>query len=414
MDRRRVVITGLGCVSPVGLSAEESWQAVLAGKTGVAPLTLFDATGFPVRFGAEVKGFDPLKYSDRKEARKMDRFTQFAVAAATEAMADSGLQATDENRDRIGVLVGSGIGGIDTLEREIRVAMEKGVDRMSPFFIPMMICDMASGQVSIRFGLGGPNTCVVTACATGTNAIGDATEIIRRGDADAMLAGGAEAAITPSGVGGFAACRALSTRNNDPERASRPFDKDRDGFVIGEGAAVLVLEELEFARARGAKILGEVVGYGMSADAYHITMPAPGGRGAVRSMQHALRDAGVSRAEIDYINAHGTSTGPNDKNETAAVKVVFGEQAYRVPMSSTKSMTGHMLGAAGAIEAMFCVQSIRDGVVPPTINLDNPDEDCDLDYVPHSKREHQVRVALSNSFGFGGHNATLVIAAPPV
>lgn len=409
MSRRRVVVTGLGCVSPVGLSAEESWQNVLAGKSGIAPLTLFDPTGFPVRIGAEVKGFDPLQYVDRKEARKMDRFTQFAVAAAQQAVDDSGLEATAENRDRIGVMIGSGIGGIETFEREMRVSMEKGVERLSPFFIPMMICDMASGQVSIRFGFGGPNSCVVTACATGTNAIGDAMELIRRGDADAMLAGGAEAAVTPLGVGGFAACRALSTRNDEPQRASRPFDAERDGFVIGEGSAVLVLEELEFARARGARILAEVAGYGMSADAYHITMPAPEGKGAARSMRAALEDAGVSPDAIDYINAHGTSTGPNDKNETAAVKSVLGEAAYRTPMSSTKSMTGHLLGAAGAIEAMFCVQAIRDGVIPPTINLDNPDPECDLDYVPHTKREHAVNVALSNSFGFGGHNATLVL-----
>lgn len=396
-------------MSPVGLSAEESWQSVLAGKSGVAELTLFDATGFPVRIGAEVKGFDPHRYLDRKEARKMDRFTQFAVAAAQEAVEDAGLEATPENRDRIGVMIGSGIGGIATLEREIKVGTEKGVDRISPFFIPMMICDMASGQVSIRFGFGGPNSCVVTACATGTNAIGDAMEIIRRGDADAMVAGGAEAAITPMGVGGFAACRALSTRNDEPQRASRPFDAERDGFVIGEGAAVLVLEELEFARARGARILGEIAGYGMSADAYHITMPAPEGAGAARAMRRALEDAGVTPDQVSYINAHGTSTGPNDRNETAAVKTVFGERAYQVPMSSTKSMTGHLLGAAGAIEAMFCLQAIRDDVLPPTINLDNPDPDCDLDYVPHTARRHRVDVALSNSFGFGGHNATLVI-----
>lgn len=396
-------------MSPVGLSAEESWQSVLAGKSGVAELTLFDATGFPVRIGAEVKGFDPHRYLDRKEARKMDRFTQFAVVAAQEAVEDAGLEATPENRDRIGVMIGSGIGGIATLEREIKVGTEKGVDRISPFFIPMMICDMASGQVSIRFGFGGPNSCVVTACATGTNAIGDAMEIIRRGDADAMVAGGAEAAITPMGVGGFAACRALSTRNDEPQRASRPFDAERDGFVIGEGAAVLVLEELEFARARGARILGEIAGYGMSADAYHITMPAPEGAGAARAMRRALEDAGVTPDQVSYINAHGTSTGPNDRNETAAVKTVFGERAYQVPMSSTKSMTGHLLGAAGAIEAMFCLQAIRDDVLPPTINLDNPAPDCDLDYVPHTARRHRVDVALSNSFGFGGHNATLVI-----
>jgi 3-oxoacyl-[acyl-carrier-protein] synthase II len=393
----------------VGHSAEESWQAVLAGKSGAAPLTLFDATGYPVTFGAEVKNFDPHKYADRKEARRMDRFTQFAIAAAQEAVDSAVLEATAENRNRIGVMIGSGIGGIETLEREMKVSLEKGPDRISPFFIPMMICDMASGQVSIRFGFCGPNSCVVTACATGTNAIGDALEIIRRGDADVMLAGGSEAAITPMGVGGFAACKALSTRNDDPVRASRPFDVDRDGFVIGEGGAVLVLEALEHAQARGAKILGEVAGYGMSADAYHITQPAPEGVGAARAMARALEDAGVKPEDVDYINAHGTSTGPNDKNETAAVKTVFGEHAYRIPMSSTKSMTGHLLGAAGAVEAMFCLQAIRDDILPPTINLDNPDPACDLDYVPHTARKHRVNVAVSNSFGFGGHNATLVI-----
>jgi 3-oxoacyl-[acyl-carrier-protein] synthase II len=402
-------VTGLGCLSPVGLTAEESWQSVLAGRSGMAPLTLFDTTDFPVRFGAEVKGFDPLRYSSAKEARKMDRFTQFAVAAAQEAMDDSRLEVTAENRDRIGVLIGSGIGGIQSLENEIALVAEKGVSRISPFFIPMMICDMASGQVSIRFGLAGPNSCVVTACATGTNAIGDAAAIIRRGDADVMLAGGAEAAITPMGVGGFAACRALSTRNDEPERASRPFDAGRDGFVIGEGAAVLVLEELEFARRRGATILAEVAGYGMSADAYHITLPAPEGAGAVRAMRHALADAGLPPTALDYVNAHGTSTPANDKNETAALKAVLGDHAYRTPVSSTKSMTGHMLGAAGAIEAMFCVQAIRDGVIPPTINYETPDPECDLDYVPNQKREHPVNAALSNSFGFGGHNATLVL-----
>jgi 3-oxoacyl-[acyl-carrier-protein] synthase II len=409
MARRRVVVTGIGAVSPVGLSAEESWQSVLAGKSGVARLTLFDPTDLPVRIGAEVKGFDPLQYVERKEARKMDRFTHFAIAAAQEAVEQARLEATNENRNRIGVLIGSGIGGIETLEREIKTGMEKGVGRISPFFIPMMICDMASGQVSIRYGFGGPNSCVVTACATGTNAIGDATEIIRRGDADAMLAGGAEAAITPMGVGGFAACRALSTRNDDPEGASRPFDALRDGFIIGEGSGVLVLEALEFAQARGAEVLAEVVGYGMSADAYHITQPAPEGVGAARAMRAALEDAGVRPDEVAYINAHGTSTGPNDRNETAAVKAVLGDHAYRTPISSTKSMTGHLLGAAGALEAAFCVQAIRDGAVPPTINYENPDPECDLDYVPNQKREHRADVVLSNSFGFGGHNATLVL-----
>lgn len=409
MSRRRVVITGLGCLSPVGHTAEESWQAVLAGKSGVAPLTLFDASELPARIAAEVKEFDPTQYIERREAKRMDRFTQFAVAAAQQAVDDARLEVTDANRNRIGVLIGSGIGGIETLEREIHNASEKGLNRISPFFIPMMICDMASGQVSIRFGMAGPNSCVVTACATGTHAIGDAAELIRRGLADAMLAGGAEAAITPMGVGGFAACRALSTRSNDePEKASRPFDALRDGFVIAEGGAVLVLEELESAKARGARILAELIGYGLSADAYHITQPAPEGVGAARSMQYALDDAGVRPEQVDYINAHGTSTGPNDRNETAAVKSVFGEHAYQTPISSTKSMTGHLLGAAGALEAMFCVQALRDGAVPPTINLENPDPECDLDYVPHERRRLRLEVAMSNSFGFGGHNATLV------
>jgi 3-oxoacyl-[acyl-carrier-protein] synthase II len=396
-------------MSPVGHTAEESWQTVLAGKTGVAPIQRWDPTGFPVRFAAEVKDFDPTVYIDRKEARKMDRYCQLAVVAADEALKHSGLVATDENRNRIGVLIGSGIGGIETFEQQMGTWLEKGIDKLSPFFIPMMISDMGSGNVSIRHGLGGPNSCVVTACATGANAIGDAMHIIRRGDAEAMVAGGAEAAITRLGIGGFAACRALSTRNEEPLRASRPFDADRDGFVIGEGAAVVILEELEFAQRRGAQILGEVVGYGMSADAHHITMPAPDGIGAARAMQAALQDAGASPSEIDYINAHGTSTGPNDRNETAAIKKVFGEAAYRVPISSTKSMTGHLLGAAGALEAMFCIQAMRDGWIPPTVNLDNPDPDCDLDYVPHVKRECSVDLALSNSFGFGGHNATLIL-----
>ncbi len=403
------MVTGLGCVSPVGLSSEESWRAVLGGQSGVGPITLWDPADLDVRFGAEVKGFDPHVYCDRKEARRMDRFTQFAVAAAQQAMDDSALEVTDQNRDQIGVLIGSGIGGIDTLEKEIRSSAVKGPGKISPFFIPMMICDMASGQVSIRFGLGGPNSCVVTACATGTHAIGDAVSIIRRGDAVAMLAGGAEAAITWMGVGGFAACKALSTRNDDPQGASRPFDATRDGFVIGEGAAVLVLEELEFARARGARILAEVVGYGMSADAYHMTQPAPEGRGAFRAMRAALADAGVEPGGVSYINAHGTSTVHNDRNETTAIKTLFGEQAYRLPISSTKSMTGHLLGAAGAVEAMFCIQAIRDSQVPPTINYETPDPECDLDYVPNRSREHRVDVALSNSFGFGGHNASLVI-----
>ncbi|MBM3456980.1 MAG: beta-ketoacyl-ACP synthase II [Armatimonadetes bacterium] len=406
---RRVVVTGLGGVTPLGLTAEASWQAARNGVSGAAPLTLFDASIVPVRFGCEVKGFDPVGPLGRKDARKMDRFTQFAVVAADEAVRNAGLAATDETRDRIGVLIGSGIGGIGTLEAEVATATSKGYDRISPFFIPMMICDMASGQVSIRHGFGGPNSCVVTACATGTHSIGDAFRIIQRGEADAMVAGGAEAAITPMGVGGFAACRALSERNDAPTRASRPFDRDRDGFVIGEGAGILILEELEFARARGARILAEVVGYGMSADAYHMTQPAPEGRGAARSMRAALQDAGLPPEAVGYVNAHGTSTGPNDRNETAAIKAVFGSHAHHCAISSTKSMTGHLLGAAGAVEAMFCVQALRDGVLPPTINLDHPDPDCDLDYIPHQRRQQSVEVAMSNSFGFGGHNATLIL-----
>ena len=411
MAEQRVVITGIGCVSPVGLTAEESWAAVTTGRSGIDNISLFDAAGFPVRFAGEVKNFDPLRHLDRKESRRMDRFVQLGMAAALMAHADSGLDLDQEDRDRIGVLIGSGIGGIQTLETQLGIGMEKGIDRISPFFIPMMISDMASGAVSIQLGVGGPNTCVVTACATGTNAIGDAMHIIRRGDADVMLAGGTEAAVTPMGVGGFAAMRALSTRNDEPQKASRPFDRERDGFVIAEGSAVLVLESLEHAQARGARILAEVAGYGMSADAYHITQPAPEGAGAVRAMRGALRVAGLTPEDVDYINAHGTSTQANDKNETAAVKTVFGDHAYRLPISSTKSMTGHMLGAAGAIEAMFCTQAIRDGIIPPTMNLENPDPECDLDYVPHEARRRPVRVAMSNSFGFGGHNATLVIRA---
>jgi 3-oxoacyl-[acyl-carrier-protein] synthase II len=407
----RVVITGLGAVSPAGLTAEESWAIVLAGRSAIGPITLFDASTFPTRFAGEVRGFDPLLYMERKAAKRLDRFTHLAVAAARMAVEDAALEPDAAERDRIGVLIGSGIGGIETLEREMFEVFSRGVDRLSPFFIPMMISDMASGAISIQLGFGGPNSCVVTACATGTNAIGDAASIIRRGDAPVMLAGGTEAAITRMGVGGFCAMRALSTRNEEPERASRPFDLDRDGFVIAEGAAVMILESLSHARARGAKILGEVAGYGMSADAYHFTQPAPEGAGAARAMRAALVSAGLRPEQVDYINAHGTSTGPNDRNETQAIKTVFGDHAYRMPVSSTKSVTGHMLGAAGAMEAIFCIQAIRDGIVPPTINLETPDPECDLDYVPEAARRTPVRVAMSNSFGFGGHNATVVIKA---
>ena len=405
----RVVITGLGAVTPIGLDAESTWEGIRAGRSGIGPITLFDPAGYDTRIAGQVRDFDPTRWMERKEARRMDRFCQFGVAAAVQALKDAALPVNDETRDEIGVLIGSGIGGIRTLEEQAQVLLERGPSRISPFLIPMLICDIASGMTSIILGLGGPNNCVVTACATGTNALGDAAAIVRRGDALAMLAGGAEAGITPLGIGGFCAMNAMSTRNDEPERASRPFDAERDGFVMGEGAAVLVLEQLDFAQARGARILAEVVGYGMSADAYHMTHPAPGGAGAARSMQRALRSAGLQPEEVDYVNAHGTSTGPNDKNETEALKTVFGEHAYRMPVSSTKSMTGHQLGAAGAVEALLCTLAMRDGIIPPTINYEHPDPDCDLDYVPNEARRAGIRVAMSNSFGFGGHNATLIL-----
>jgi 3-oxoacyl-[acyl-carrier-protein] synthase II len=399
----------MGAITPLGQDVESSWAGIRAGRSGVGPITLFDAARFDTRIAGEVRDFDPTRWMERKEARRMDRFCQFGVAASSQALQDAALPVTEETRDQIGVLIGSGIGGIQTLEEQIQTMLERGPDRISPFLIPMMICDMASGMTSILLGLGGPNSCAVTACATGTNAIGDAAAIVRRGDALAMLAGGTEASITRIGIGGFCAMKALSTRNDEPERASRPFDAQRDGFVMGEGAAVLVLEQREFALARGARIMAEVVGYGMSADAFHMTQPAPNGSGAVRSMQGALKMAGLRPDQVDYVNAHGTSTGPNDRNETAALKTLMGDYAYRVPISSTKSMTGHQLGAAGAVEAILCVLAIRDGVVPPTINYEHPDPECDLDYVPNHAREARVRVAMSNSFGFGGHNATLIL-----
>lgn len=409
MPAERVVITGLGALSPLGLTAEESWRGALAGRSGIGPITTFDASQLASRIAGEVRGFDPTMRLERKDSRRLDRFSQLAVSAACLAVEDAGLDLEHADLDRIGVMVGSGIGGIETMETQMFGVFERGVDRLSPFFVPMMICDMGAGAISIRLGLGGPNSCVVTACATGSNAIGDAAHVIRRGDADAMLAGGSEAAVTRMSVGGFCSMRALSTRNEEPERASRPFDLDRDGFVIAEGSAIVFLESLSHARARGARILAELVGYGMSADAYHMTQPSPGGVGAARAMTQALKTAGLRPKHVDYINAHGTSTPPNDRTETQAIKTVFGDHAYRIPVSSTKSMTGHMLGAGGAMEAIFCVQAIRDGRVPPTINLETPDPECDLDYVPNKARDHEVRVAMSNSFGFGGHNATLVI-----
>lgn len=408
-SRRRVVITGVGVVSPVGIGASETWGSLVAGRSGIGPVVQFDASRHSSRIAGEIKNFDPTRWLTPKEVDRNDPFVRYAVGAALMAHEDSGLQITDGNRDRIGVLIGSGIGGTRTWEEQNAVLVERGPGRVSPFFVPMLIADMASGQVSIMTGARGPNSTVATACATGSHAIGDAAEIIRRSDADAMIAGGAEAAVRPLAMAGFCNMRALSTRNEDYQHASRPFDRERDGFVIGEGSGVVVLEEMESARARGARIYGELAGYGMSGDAYHITMPAPNGDGAVRCMQAALNDAGINAGDVDYINAHGTSTPPNDRIETAAIKTVFGEdQAHRVAISSTKSMMGHLLGAAGAVEAVVCLMAMENGVVPPTINYQYPDPDCDLDYVPNEAREMKVNVALSNSFGFGGHNASLI------
>ena len=408
---RRVVVTGLGMVTPVGLDVASTWEALIAGRSGVDYITAFDAQNFPVRIAAEVKGFEPQRYLDRKEARRMDRFVQFAVAASLQAVEMAKLRLDPENADSVGVIIGSGIGGLLTLSEQFEVLFAKGPGRISPFLVPMMIADMAAGQVSILLGARGPNYAITSACASGAHAIGEAYETIRRGDAEVMIAGGSEAPITPIGVAGFASMRALSFRNDDPPRASRPFDAERDGFVIGEGAAVLVLENLDFARERGAPLLAEIVGYGATADAYHITAPAEGGEGGLRAMRMALAKAGLRPEEIDYINAHGTSTPLNDALETAAIKALFGQHAYRIPVSSIKSMVGHLLGAAGALEAAACVLALQHGVIPPTINLEHPDPECDLDYVPNVARRASLRTALSNSFGFGGHNATLIFKA---
>ena len=405
---RRVVVTGIGIVSPLGLDAETTWRGLLAGESGIARISRFDVTDFPTKIAGEVKNFDPLVYIDRKNSRKMDRFIAFAVVAADEAFKASGLSVSEGARDRIGVYIGSGIGGFETIEREHERFLREGPRKISPFFIPASIINEAAGHVSIRLGAAGPNSATCTACAAGCHAIGDSFKIVQRGAADVMVAGGSEAAITPMGVGGFSALKALSTRNEEPERASRPFDRDRDGFVVGEGAGMLVLEELEHARRRGAEILAEIVGYGTSGDAYHITLPPDDGGGAFRAMREALADAGVAPDEVEYINAHGTSTPPNDRIETLAIKQLFGDHARRLAISSTKSMTGHLLGAAGGLEAAVTVLSIRHRRVPPTVNLDNPDPDCDLDYVPHTARSMQIRHALSNSFGFGGTNAALL------
>ncbi|MFO7247871.1 MAG: beta-ketoacyl-ACP synthase II [Bacillota bacterium] len=409
MEKRRVVITGVGVISPVGNDAQTFWASLLAGKSGIGPVTHFDASEFPTRIAGEVKDFDPSAFMDKKDVKRTDRFVQFAIAATKMALEDARLKIEEQDPERIGVYIGSGIGGLATWEDQHRVLLEKGPRRVSPFLIPMMIANMAAGQVSIHFGLKGPNSAPITACATGTHAIGDAFKIIQRGEADVMVAGGTEATIRPLAFAGFCAARAMSTRNDEPEKASRPFDKDRDGFVMGEGAGVLILEELEHAKRRGAPIIAEVIGYGMSADAFHLTQPDPDGDGAKRAMLAAIRDAGIRPEEVDYINAHGTSTELNDKVETQAIKAAFGEHAYKLAVSSTKSMTGHMLGAAGAVEAIATALALRDQILPPTINYETPDPACDLDYVPNEARRAPVRVALSNSFGFGGHNATIAL-----
>jgi 3-oxoacyl-[acyl-carrier-protein] synthase II len=405
---RRVVITGIGLVSSLGIGTAPNWAALLAGRSGVTRITRFDVTGYAAQIAAEVKNFDPLQFVEKKDVKKMDVFIQYAIAAAQFAMDDSGLQITDDIAPNVGVCIGSGIGGFTTIEREHSALLEGGPRKVSPFFIPSAIINLAAGQVSIRFGAKGPNLATCTACSASAHAVGDSYEIVKRGDADAMIAGGSEAAITPMSVGGFGQLRALSTRNDDPERASRPFDKDREGFIIGEGAGIVVLEELEHARQRGARIYAEIVGYGMSADAYHMTAPSEDGDGARRAMVMAIRKAGARPDQVDYINAHGTSTPYNDKLETLAIKACFGEHARTLAISSTKSMTGHLLGGAGGLEAGISALSVFHQRVPPTINLDNPDPECDLDYVPHTAREMKITYALSNSFGFGGTNAVLL------
>ena len=408
--RKRVVVTGMGCICPVGNTVKETWDALLAGTSGAAMITAFDASKHKTRFAAAVKGFDAQTVFGNRDARKMDRFTQFATVAAQQALEHSGLKIDETNRDRVGILIGTGIGGLGTIVEQMEVMRERGVDRVSPFLVPMMISDSASGMLAIRLGARGPNMAIATACASGNNAIGDAMETIRRGAADAMIAGGAEASLLPLAMAGMNVMGALSTRNEDPETASRPFDKTRDGFVMGEGAGMLIIESLESAQARGANILCELTGYGTTDDAHHISAPAENGAGAALSMKLAIEDAGLAIDDVDYINAHGTSTPLNDKSETAAIKSVFGEQAYSVPISSTKSMTGHLLGASGAVEAVACIMAIREGIIPATVHYQTPDPDCDLDYVPNEARQASLENVMSNSFGFGGHNATLVFS----
>jgi 3-oxoacyl-[acyl-carrier-protein] synthase II len=406
---RRIVVTGVGAVTPLGLTAETTWEGMRAGRSGIDRITLFDATDFTSQIAGEVRGFDPAAWMELREARHCDRFTQFAIAAAKMAAADAGLDVSAMDANRAGVLVGSGIGGTWTWEEQHRILLEKGPGRVSPFFIPMLISDIAAGRIAMMLGAKGPNLSLATACATSTHTIGEASEIIKRGDAEVMIAGGTEASVGPLAMAGFCALRALSRRNDAPQAASRPFDRDRDGFVMAEGAGVVVLEEMEFAKKRGAPIYGEILGYGMSADAYHITQPCPDGDGMARAMENALADARISPDAVNYVNTHGTSTDIGDVAETLALKRVFGDGAKRVACSSTKSVTGHALGAAGGIEFIACLFALRDQVAPPTINLENPDPDCDLDYVPNQAREMSIKVAMSNSFGFGGHNAILVV-----
>ncbi|WP_134684404.1 beta-ketoacyl-ACP synthase II [Brevibacillus migulae] len=407
--KRRVVITGVGVLSPVGNDADTFWKSLQEGKSGIDKITSFDVSDYPTQIAGEIKDFNPELYMDKKEVKRTDRYVQFALAATKMAVEDAKLSITAENAERVGVYIGSGIGGLGTWEDQHTVLMEKGPRRVSPFFIPMMIANMASGLVSIEYGAKGPTSSAVTACATGTNAIGDAFRLIQYGDADVMITGGAEATIRPMAMAGFCSMKAMSTRNEEPQKASRPFDAERDGFVMSEGAGIVILEELEHAIKRGANILAEVIGYGLSADAHHITAPAPGGEGAARCMRNALRDAGIDPTEVGYINAHGTSTPAGDIAESNAIKEVFGEHAYKLAVSSTKSMTGHLLGATGGIEAIATAFALRDQILPPTINLEHPDPECDLDYVPNVARKAQVNVALSNTFGFGGHNASILL-----
>ncbi|SMB94827.1 3-oxoacyl-[acyl-carrier-protein] synthase II [Thermanaeromonas toyohensis ToBE] len=407
--RKRVVITGMGVISPIGNDKETFWRSLVEGKSGIGPITRFDASGLPTRFAAEVKDFDPTQVLERKDIKRMDRFSQYAVVATKMALQDAGLEVNKVGPERVGVVFATGIGGMETFEEQTRILLEKGPGKISPFFVPMMIANMAAGQIAIHTGARGPNFTVVNACAAGTNAVGEAFRVLQRGEAEVVITGGSEASVTPLALAGFSAMKALSTRNEAPEKASRPFDRLRDGFVLGEGAGVLILETLDHALARGARIYAEVAGYGCTADAYHITAPDPEGQGAAQAMALALADAGVQPGEVDYINAHGTSTDLNDRIETLAIKKVFGAHAYKLAISSNKSMIGHLLGAAGAVELIATTLTIYEGIIPPTINYEEPDPECDLDYVPNKARRQEVKVALSNSFGFGGHNATVLL-----